>query len=396
VFLTKDGRAKLGDLNVSKIAKKGLLYTQTGTPYYASPEVWKDLPYDTKSDIWSLGCVVYEAVCLKPPFRAQSMEALNKVVQKGIYPKIPSIYSEDIANFIKVMLQINPKKRPSCEEILKLTIIKKKIEELDLDEDGSEKQCLMGSQLLGTIQVPKNLKVLRDKLPKPNYRKQIEEEESEGNTTLPHVVPRNKSTKSNKSGLHLIDPEVILNNGNMGSAHRASVEQKLKNVIKASHQVIPKNDIQPSDLYPIKPVEVAPVKYEQIFEESESKPTVKLPDIRRAAAPIKRPAPRVYANNNNAIPIKNVGDLADIYLQPQVKKVGPDIVRQSPSYVERSEGQNDRNARLKRIYEEINKHKAGYYALPQEKVKAPIVQNVYHNAYHIYQSPLIVRPSWWG
>ena len=42
IFLTKDGFAKLGDLNVSKVAKKGLLYTQTGTPYYASPEVWKD------------------------------------------------------------------------------------------------------------------------------------------------------------------------------------------------------------------------------------------------------------------------------------------------------------------------------------------------------------------
>jgi NIMA (never in mitosis gene a)-related kinase len=55
VFLNKDGRAQLGDLNVSKIAQLGLNYTQTGTPYYASPEVWKEKPYDFKSDIWSLG-----------------------------------------------------------------------------------------------------------------------------------------------------------------------------------------------------------------------------------------------------------------------------------------------------------------------------------------------------
>ncbi len=66
VFLNKDGSVKLGDMNVSKLAKKGLLYTQTGTPYYASPEVWKDQPYDSKSDIWSLGCVLYEMTTLKP------------------------------------------------------------------------------------------------------------------------------------------------------------------------------------------------------------------------------------------------------------------------------------------------------------------------------------------
>jgi len=59
VFLSQ-GNYKLGDMNVSKVARRGFVYTQTGTPYYASPEVWRDEPYDAKSDIWSLGCVAYE------------------------------------------------------------------------------------------------------------------------------------------------------------------------------------------------------------------------------------------------------------------------------------------------------------------------------------------------
>ena len=83
IFLTKDGRAFLGDMNVSKVAKAGFLYTQTGTPYYASPEVWNDSPYNSKSDIWSLGCVVYETLALVPPFRGSDMNALFKRVVKG-------------------------------------------------------------------------------------------------------------------------------------------------------------------------------------------------------------------------------------------------------------------------------------------------------------------------
>ena len=58
IFIS-NGAYKLGDFNVSKLLKKSLAYTQTGTPYYASPEVWRDEPYDNKSDIWSLGCVLY-------------------------------------------------------------------------------------------------------------------------------------------------------------------------------------------------------------------------------------------------------------------------------------------------------------------------------------------------
>ena len=85
VFLSKDGSAKIGDMNVSKVARNGMNYTQTGTPCYASPEVWKDLPYTMKSDIWSLGCVLYEMLALKTPFIADNMDALYQKVISGQY-----------------------------------------------------------------------------------------------------------------------------------------------------------------------------------------------------------------------------------------------------------------------------------------------------------------------
>ncbi len=111
---------KLGDLNVSKVAKgaAGLLYTQTGTPYYASPEVWKDQPYDSKSDVWSLGCVLYEIAALQPPFRASDMDGLFKKVLKGIYPKIPTHYSDELNKMLKRLIAVNPNQRPTCDGIL--------------------------------------------------------------------------------------------------------------------------------------------------------------------------------------------------------------------------------------------------------------------------------------
>jgi NIMA (never in mitosis gene a)-related kinase len=168
IFLNKDGVTKLGDMNVSKVAKKGLLYTQTGTPYYASPEVWKDQPYNNKSDIWSMGCVLYESVCLKPPFRAENMEGLFKKILKGVYPRIPNQYSAELANVVKSLITVTPELRPSCDKILEMPIMVQKIRQLFPNDISS---ISIETSLLKTIRLPKNLMNLTDKLPKPNYGK---------------------------------------------------------------------------------------------------------------------------------------------------------------------------------------------------------------------------------
>ena len=101
-------------MNVSKVAKAGFLYTQTGTPYYASPEVWNDKPYNSKSDIWSLGCVLYETMALNPPFRAKNMNELFKRVVKGSFDDPQKEYSRDLKRLIRSMITVQPDLRPSC------------------------------------------------------------------------------------------------------------------------------------------------------------------------------------------------------------------------------------------------------------------------------------------
>lgn len=97
-------------MNVSKVIKKeAMCETQTGTPYYASPEVWNDEPYDSKSDVWSLGCVLYEFISLKPPFRARDMEGLYKKVTRGYFSRINRNYSDDLMNLLRKLIKVDPR-----------------------------------------------------------------------------------------------------------------------------------------------------------------------------------------------------------------------------------------------------------------------------------------------
>ena len=118
LFLNKNGRLKIGDLGVAKEVKGTHTQTIVGTPYYLSPELCEEKPYNNKSDIWSLGCILYELCTLRHPFDAKTQGGLFLKIIKGDYEPIPEHYSKALAEIIAKCLQKNCKDRPSIQQIL--------------------------------------------------------------------------------------------------------------------------------------------------------------------------------------------------------------------------------------------------------------------------------------
>ncbi|VDC05017.1 unnamed protein product [Peniophora sp. CBMAI 1063] len=120
VFLDEMNAVKLGDFGLSKaLTQATLAVTYVGTPYYMSPEVIQEKAYDSKSDIWSLGCLIYELCALHPPFHeAKTHAQLHMCIQNGRIPPLPRGYSPALWNCIKAMLNINPAMRPSATQLL--------------------------------------------------------------------------------------------------------------------------------------------------------------------------------------------------------------------------------------------------------------------------------------
>ena len=101
--------------------------TNVGTPYYMSPEQVNEVAYNEMTDIWSLGCVMYELVSLSPPFNATNHLALAEKILEGQIDRIPERYSEDLQEVISTMLSVKANKRPTVEELLKIPKINLRI-----------------------------------------------------------------------------------------------------------------------------------------------------------------------------------------------------------------------------------------------------------------------------
>lgn len=120
VFLTAQMQVKLGDFGIARILQHtyDLAKTAIGTPYFLSPEICQDLPYNSKSDVWSLGCILYEMLSLSHAFDAFSMRGLVLKIIQGTFAPPPNSYSQNIQSLLKALLQTDPEARPTVEQVL--------------------------------------------------------------------------------------------------------------------------------------------------------------------------------------------------------------------------------------------------------------------------------------
>uniref|UniRef100_A0A8C3B6V7 non-specific serine/threonine protein kinase n=1 Tax=Cairina moschata TaxID=8855 RepID=A0A8C3B6V7_CAIMO len=128
IFLSNNGKiAKLGDFGIARQLTNTMefAYTCVGTPYYLSPEICENRPYNNKTDIWSLGCVLYELCALKHPFEGSSLHQLVLKICRGYFQPVSPKYSYDLRTLISQLFKVSPRDRPSVNSILRKPFLQK-------------------------------------------------------------------------------------------------------------------------------------------------------------------------------------------------------------------------------------------------------------------------------
>ena len=241
IFLMKNGLLKIGDLNVSKFAKSNMARTQTGTPFYLAPEIWKDLPYDYKCDIWSVGCIIYELCTSRPPFRGTSLKELGRNVLNGYYLPI-SGFSNDIKDIVAKMLIVDPKRRASTDELLNSEIIQRRIKNIG----GNIKENYSNSKkanLIKTIKLPRNIKEINLALPRNRYsqKESMAENDPYEKTKNIYMETINKLKEEKK--------EINNNNNYNNNNNNIAQPNKQLDVIVEKPKLIPKNNNNNNNKY---------------------------------------------------------------------------------------------------------------------------------------------------
>ncbi|XP_072300237.1 serine/threonine-protein kinase Nek5-like [Eucyclogobius newberryi] len=140
IFLTSRGaKVKLGDFGIARMLNNttDLARTCVGTPYYLSPEICENRPYNNKTDVWSLGCVLYELCMLRHAFEGGSLRQLVSKICRGRYNPVPAQYSYDLRLLITQLFKVNPRDRPSVSSVLKRPFLEKHLSKHLEEQDKS-------------------------------------------------------------------------------------------------------------------------------------------------------------------------------------------------------------------------------------------------------------------
>ena len=124
IFLTSKGEAKIGDFGIAKILEhtQDNLQTLVGTPWYLSPEIIENKGYNLKSDIYSLGVMLYEMWALKHPYKAESIHALALQIVMGKYEPLPTTYSKPLRYLVDNLLSKEPETRMNIDQIIEFLV----------------------------------------------------------------------------------------------------------------------------------------------------------------------------------------------------------------------------------------------------------------------------------
>lgn len=139
-FLAKDDTIRIGDFGIAKVLRNtnACARTQIGTPYYLSPEVCREKPYSWGSDIWAMGCVLYELCALRVPFDAPNLASLVEKICRTKAPPLPPKYSGELQQLLNEMLGRSPESRPSAAEILQRPMMQNVVRRLLQERQSQE------------------------------------------------------------------------------------------------------------------------------------------------------------------------------------------------------------------------------------------------------------------
>ena len=120
VLIGANDECRIIDLGSAVVleARGQLTATTVGTPYYLAPELCLDKPYGEKADVWALGCILYELLCLRYPFHAGDQAALVVKILEGKYDPPASAYSPELVALLRDLLTQDPVARPSVGSVL--------------------------------------------------------------------------------------------------------------------------------------------------------------------------------------------------------------------------------------------------------------------------------------